>query len=610
MTTLDGGGGVMSEAHMGAVIRNSDEWAFVEYMLQINTRTSRVKLLQAWHVAPPHVVYQFEKRTARRLVVYSFVDASLLDEDNSIQDVARRGFKIGPRGMKFVLGNFSLQGIPLLRGGPDGAPDPFTLPSSELASNAEARRKQERSDFMEAAKTQLLSGERRVFEFYLCKVGVGHSAVMSDEREASGERTTLPPEYDSAYLQKGDAAPTETLTVFFDNPEQYLKEGTASIRKAEAARQVNKGLSMATAGVLPQYTFRQEFVVYDASQARETHSVLLKRVAYVQSCLHGLLCSMQGKLVLRRNEPLCILCASYFVSQVVPNYLVLFEVDPMEPELFAVPLCDNCQDFPAAIWCPADTAKLCENCDERVHTHNKLVSRHIRVPLNEMPKPSGRCKQHTEETYEVFCTMCHTPVCRLCRPNHIHADADASWTSKMSSGTRTLIPLSLAYSAILERGRQPHLILERRRKDLNERLEAIQKLIDAARCNCRSVEQRCYAILEESMNQLRSCTEDKMGVVMTQQFELQRQLDMIEWGESFLRLQRSVLPPADYLAAWLRHCRLRDEVETLMGDIPICVWTELSSSSQTPPYDTESDIACKEKRTDVTESTHEIRAAA
>lgn len=79
---------------------------------------------------------------------------------------------------------------------------------------------------------------------------------------------TLPPEYDSAYLQKGDAPPTETLTVFFDNPEQYLTEGSASIRKAEAARQVNKGLSLVTAGVLPQYTFRQEYVVYDASQAR------------------------------------------------------------------------------------------------------------------------------------------------------------------------------------------------------------------------------------------------------------------------------------------------------------------------------------------------------
>lgn len=64
MATLDNGTSHISEAHLGTVIRNSDEWAFVEYMLQIATRTSRVKLLQAWHVAPPHVMNQFERRTA------------------------------------------------------------------------------------------------------------------------------------------------------------------------------------------------------------------------------------------------------------------------------------------------------------------------------------------------------------------------------------------------------------------------------------------------------------------------------------------------------------------------------------------------------------------
>lgn len=94
---------------------------------------------------------------------------------------------------------------------------------------------------------------------------------MLDEREASGERTTLPPEYDSAYLQQGGPPPTETVTVFFDNPGQFLAEESASIRKAEAARQLNRGLSLATAGVLPQYTFRQEYVVYDSSQA--SHAV-------------------------------------------------------------------------------------------------------------------------------------------------------------------------------------------------------------------------------------------------------------------------------------------------------------------------------------------------
>ncbi|CDJ41324.1 B-box zinc finger family protein, related [Eimeria tenella] len=341
MAAQEAGFGRISDDQIAAVIRYSDEWAFIEYMLQISTRTSRVKLLQAWHLSPPQVVNQFERRTARRLVVYSFVEASLLDEENTIQNVTRRGFKIDSR--------------------------------AELTTSAKEQQKDERSAFIEAAKSQLLSGERRVYEFFLCKVGVGHSVVMKDEREASGERTTLPQEYDSAYLENGNTAPTETLTVFFDDPDQYLTKGSSSVRRREAIQQVKKGLSMATAGVLPQHTMRQEYVVYDS-------------------------------------------------SQVLPVYLVLFEVDSTEPELFAVPLCEACQDFPASIWCPADTAKLCEACDGRLHSHNKLVSRHIRVPLNEMPKPSGRCKQHTEEAYESFCTMCHAPVCRLCRPNHIHAD--------------------------------------------------------------------------------------------------------------------------------------------------------------------------------------------
>ncbi|OEH79865.1 b-box zinc finger family related protein [Cyclospora cayetanensis] len=285
----------LSDDHMAGVIRHSDEWGFIEYLLQMEARTSRIKLLQAWHLPSSLLVTQFEKRTA------------VSDTQGSMRDYCFEGSWCTPlstppcltktipsKTLPDAASKLARVGIPLLRGGLEGAPDPFALPSC-----------------------------------------VGHSVVMSDEREASGERTTLPPEYDSAYLQKGDAAPTETLTVFFESPEQYLAEGVSSIRKPEAVRQNSRGLSMATAGVLPQYTFRQEYVVYDS-------------------------------------------------SQVVPNYLVIFEVDPTEPELFAVPLCDNCQDFPAAIWCPADTAKLCEGCDERLHTTNQLVSRHIRVPLNEV----------------------------------------------------------------------------------------------------------------------------------------------------------------------------------------------------------------------------------
>lgn len=64
MVVPDTGIGRMSEEHMGTVIKDSDEWSFIEYMLQLTTRTSRVKLLQVWHVASPHVMNLFERRTA------------------------------------------------------------------------------------------------------------------------------------------------------------------------------------------------------------------------------------------------------------------------------------------------------------------------------------------------------------------------------------------------------------------------------------------------------------------------------------------------------------------------------------------------------------------
>lgn len=43
--------------------------------------------------------------------------------------------------------------------------------AAEMTSSAEERQKHGLSDFVEAAKTQLLSGERRIYEYFLCKVG-------------------------------------------------------------------------------------------------------------------------------------------------------------------------------------------------------------------------------------------------------------------------------------------------------------------------------------------------------------------------------------------------------------------------------------------------------
>ncbi|KAL2906714.1 B-box zinc finger protein 19 [Bienertia sinuspersici] len=44
-------------------------------------------------------------------------------------------------------------------------------------------------------------------------------------------------------------------------------------------------------------------------------------------------------------------------------------------------LCDVCERAAAVFFCAADQAALCPSCDDKVHTCNKLVSRHVRVRL-------------------------------------------------------------------------------------------------------------------------------------------------------------------------------------------------------------------------------------
>nr|AGA19018.1 constans [Mangifera indica] len=42
-------------------------------------------------------------------------------------------------------------------------------------------------------------------------------------------------------------------------------------------------------------------------------------------------------------------------------------------------LCDSCKSATATLFCRADSAFLCVNCDTKIHTANKLASRHARV---------------------------------------------------------------------------------------------------------------------------------------------------------------------------------------------------------------------------------------
>lgn len=53
-------------------------------------------------------------------------------------------------------------------------------------------------------------------------------------------------------------------------------------------------------------------------------------------------------------------------------------------EKMASKLCDSCKSATATLFCRADSAFLCPNCDSKIHAANKLASRHARVFLCEV----------------------------------------------------------------------------------------------------------------------------------------------------------------------------------------------------------------------------------
>jgi hypothetical protein len=114
-------------------------------------------------------------------------------------------------------------------------------------------------------------------------------------------------------------------------------------------------------------------------------------------------------------------------NQVLPMYLVQFEYDPEEDDRRKIPRCEVCEKNPSAVYCKSDNARLCESCDQQVHGANKLVSRHIRVPITDViisckssnklqqPQSFGNCPHHPHLGVEFFCPVCQIPVCVHCK---------------------------------------------------------------------------------------------------------------------------------------------------------------------------------------------------
>lgn len=76
--------------------------------------------------------------------------------------------------------------------------------------------------------------------------------------------------------------------------------------------------------------------------------------------------------------------------------------------------CDVCSQDEASVFCCADEAALCDSCDQKVHYANKVASKHQRLSLSSSIQTQPLCDICKEKAGYVFCQEDRAILCVNC----------------------------------------------------------------------------------------------------------------------------------------------------------------------------------------------------
>eukprot|EP00929_Paragymnodinium_shiwhaense_P090636 TRINITY_DN50801_c0_g1_i1.p1 TRINITY_DN50801_c0_g1~~TRINITY_DN50801_c0_g1_i1.p1 ORF type:complete len:487 (-),score=110.12 TRINITY_DN50801_c0_g1_i1:13-1473(-) len=191
------------------VARRTPEWGWLEYLLMVSCATSKLRLRAGWAVLNKRLLVENEQRCRGLLTLHAWFPVSDLPNNTSVQDTCQNGFRASSSGIPFHIGNIRLPGM-------------FKnfQESGDRGHNVKSRGRS-------------LPQGRRLYEFLLCKVGVGRSFLIEDAEAA--QTLELPPEYESFFVRHDVA---ESQPVDLDSE-----------------------------GVLPHHVMHHEYIIRDPSQA-------------------------------------------------------------------------------------------------------------------------------------------------------------------------------------------------------------------------------------------------------------------------------------------------------------------------------------------------------
>lgn len=254
-------------------------------------------------------------------------------------------------------------------------------------------------------------------------------------------------------------------------------------------------------------------------------------------------------------------------SRVYPDFIVHFTYDPEADASKAQPLCEQCEDQPATVFCVQDSAKLCDKCDGILHSASKVLRKHTRVSVQQLRSQVSMvmCKEHPTMPVQFFDSELHVPVCVHCRMSGSHSSGEKA--------SHPLLKIEDAYAKAVDTMERERSVIEEKRRTISAQMSAIEGKVQGVHANGSYIEEALKCMVQDVLQCLQDATQARLNVLLSDESELRRQLAFYEWSDNFLQYQRELVDPVDFVQTYRRHSMLlRSSPSEVVHDGSVAVY--------------------------------------
>jgi rubredoxin len=336
-------------------------------------------------------------------------------------------------------------------------------------------------------------------------------------------------------------------------PTGYLNAGTDGTRKQGRGRRMFEVL-ICRVIVGKSYVMDEQETKSDITTGRRSgieelspdYDSILIRPGPHDGEMHALTVSAATPSSLTKGYlPPHTFCQSYILrngDQVLPMFVCRFEIDTDKDEPLALIPCQNCDANAATIWCAADSAALCPDCDESHHSVNRLTQRHIRVPINERPRESGPCAIRADLPAELWSDNMGIAVSKETQKEHFP-------TTKFDD-------IADSYKSSIRLARREDDDFEAIKENLLSRIKAQDESIGMVERMFSDAEELTYRKIADALQRALQITEKKISILIDEEKKIQEKVQFLQWSEELLQPYAHVTPPPEWLDLWLTHYRM------------------------------------------------------